>query len=246
MADRLWLVALLALVGPAPSLAQMPAPVQVAAPVKTLRYLSPADVAPMLLLAPPPPRGSATEAAELAEVRRIVAGATPERLAQARADDATEDPTIFDATIGGGLAMKRLPLTYALLDLARTEADLTTEVGKKYWKRVRPWGIDPSLPNCDAAKHKSPVGSYPSGHSTAGFAMALMLAQLMPTRAAIVQDRARDYAFSRLVCGVHFASDIEAAHVVSATVVARLLTTPALAPQLAAARAELKAAGWVQ
>ena len=243
MARRTWLLgATLALATTAS--AQIADTVEPAKAPKTFRMLDPASVAPSLLLAPPYARGSAEEAAELAEVRRIVTTASPARLAQARRDDEIEDPSIFDAAVGGGFEVKKLPVTWALLRLTQNESDRTADLAKKKYGRVRPWGIDPRLPNCDAGKGKSPAGSYPSGHSSLGFSVAPMLAMLLPDHADAIQARGREYALSRVICGVHFPSDTEASHVVGTAVAARLMMMPQMQAQIAAARAELHQAGF--
>ena len=226
--------------------AQMVATAKPAKAPKTFQVLNPADVAPALLLAPPYARGSAEEAAELAEVRRIVTTATPARMAQARADDELEDPSIFDGAVGAGFDVKKLPITWALLRLVQNESDRTADLGKKRYARIRPWGIDPTLPNCDAGKGKSPLGSYPSGHSSLGYAVGPVLAALFPDHADAIQARAREYAMSRIICGVHFPSDTEASHVIGTAVATRLMTMPAIQIRFAAARSELRRAGFVK
>lgn len=205
-------------------------------------YIAARDVDPGRILPAPPRAGSAAEAAELADVRRIVAAASPERLAQAHFDDEHEDPSIFDMAAGASFAARALPATWALLRAVQTESDAATSMSKAYFRRVRPWGVDPTLPNCDAGKGKSQLGSYPSGHSALGYSVGAMLAELIPERAAAIQARAKDYALSRVICGVHFPSDTEASHVIGAIVVTRLLTDPRIAPMIAAARAELSRA----
>ena len=52
--------------------------------------------------------------------------------------------------------------------------------------------------------------SYPSGHSAYGWAMAGVLSDLVPERHAQIEARAAEFARQRMVCGVHFASDIAA------------------------------------
>ncbi len=210
---------------------------------RTQNYIAARDVDPGRILPAPPRAGSAAEAAELADVRRIVAAASPERLAQARFDDEHEDPSIFDTAVGSGFAARALPATWSLLRAVQTESDVATSMSKAYFRRVRPWGVDPTLPNCDAGKGKSELGSYPSGHSTLGYSIGAMLAELIPGRAPAIQARAKDYALSRVICGVHFPSDTEASHVIGAIVATRLLTDPRVAPMIAAARAELTRAG---
>ena len=204
---------------------------------KRFELTDPASVAPRLLLPAPPPAGSPEEARELASVRAILAAASPARLDQARRDDATEDPSIFDDAIG--VKLERLPATWAMLKLVQNDADRAGDLAKDYFHRTRPWGVDPSLPNCDAGKGKKPTKSYPSGHSLLGYSVGLTLASLAPERAGAALARARDYAESRLVCGAHFPSDVEASHVLGSIVADRLLHDSRLAPRIAAARAEL-------
>jgi len=227
----------------APSLALKPATAAAAKPAKASAVLAEADVSPALILPPPPARGSAQEAAELAEVRRIAGSATPERLAQARADDIHEDPSIFDATIGGGFAAKRLPATWALLRLVQDEGEAAAAASKRYFNRTRPWGIDSTLTHCGADnKFIKSNHSYPSGHATLGYSVGFVLAELIPEKAQAIEIRAADYAYSRIVCAVHFRSDTEASHALGVLVATRLLAAPALGKRIAAARAELQAA----
>jgi acid phosphatase (class A) len=64
----------------------------------------------------------------------------------------------------------------------------------------------------------------------------------MPGNAQLVQARAGDYAESRLVCGAHYRSDLEAGHVLATALVDRLMTRPAFRDEFDAAQAELAAA----
>ncbi len=231
--------AVLALTLELPQAAPAPHPVPVAAPRKHFELIDPATVLPDQLLPAPPVKGSVAEAIELTQVRKIVAAASPERMEQARWDDAHEDPSIFDQVMGRRLA--DLPATWALLRTIQNDTDLTVDLAKRHFARIRPWGIDPSLPNCDAGKGKNAVGSYPSGHSGLGYSVGWTLAQLVPQKAPAILARARDYALSREICGVHFPSDTEASHVIGTMVASRLFTDPRLAARIAAARAELAA-----
>jgi acid phosphatase (class A) len=82
-------------------------------------------------------------------------------------------------------------------------------------------------------------GSYPSGHAATGWAWALVLAELEPERADALLKRGMSFGESRIVCRVHFASDVEAGRLVGAAVVARLHRNPAFLADLKQARVEL-------
>ena len=85
--------------------------------------------------------------------------------------------------------------------------------------------------------------SYPSGHASIGWAWALALAEIAPDRANAILARGLAYGQSRVVCGVHWKSDIEAGRVVGASTVSRLHADPVFAAQLAAARKEVQPHG---
>jgi acid phosphatase (class A) len=73
--------------------------------------------------------------------------------------------------------------------------------------------------------------------------MGYVLAQLMPEKAQAILARAQEYAFSRIVCGAHYPSDIEASHILATEMAMMMLDNRAFHAEFAAAKAELKAAG---
>ncbi len=193
------------------------------------------------ILPPPPPEGSAQQRAELEELRHIQAVRMPDRLAQARWDDAHEDPTAFAGVIGPAFDLKALPKTAALLDqVMKKQAALATKA-KADFHRARPFVVDPNLVGC--SRGKKVYTSYPSGHATMAYTIAPVLEALMPTKAQSIAMRADDYAYSRLVCEVHYRSDLRAAQILGTWTAAELLQAPTLQSSFEAARQELAAVG---
>jgi len=225
---------------PLPAIAQT-AP---AKPEKVLQLLVPADVDPARLLPPPPAEGSAAEKADLAEIRRIIAEASPERRAQAKWDDDHEDPSMFVPTLGERFDMAKLPATTAVLAIVQNDASIAAGGAKKLFLRKRPWAVDASIKSCDP--DDKPLTSYPSGHSTLGYSLAMTLAVLIPEKAQVLMTRGQDYAYSRVVCGSHYVTDTRASQALAAAFVATLLKEPTFQAKLSAAHAELKGAGLAQ
>ncbi len=213
-------------------------------PPKVLQLLVPADVEPTRLLPPPPVEGSALEKADLADVRRAIADASPERRAQAKWDDDHEDPSMYVPTLGEGFDMAKLPATREVLAIVQNDASVAAGGAKKLFQRKRPWAVDPSIQTCDP--NDKPLTSYPSGHSTLGYSLGMTLAVLIPEKAQALMTRAQDYAYSRVVCGSHYVTDTRASQALSAAFVTALLKTPAFQAKLATAHAELKTAGLAQ
>lgn len=232
------LTAILLALAAAPSQAAAPPSAVIPEP-KRFEFIDPATVVPAQMLPSPPARGSQAEALELEDVRKVIATASPERMAQAKRDESVEDPSIFDAVVGRRLA--DMPATWALLRTVQNDTGMTVSLAKKYFGRVRPWGLDPSLPHCDEGSGATPLKSYPSGHSGLGYSVGWILAQLLPEKGPAILARAQDYAQSRLICGAHFPSDVEASHVLGTLVAVHLYADPRLSSRIAAARGELAA-----
>lgn len=245
-------VSLIAVVSLASASAQTPsqgAPSQgAAAPAaprqpKTLHVVTEADVDPSRLLPPPIVDGSDQQKAELAEVQRAYRERTPARRAIAEWDDKHESVELFFKVLGPEFDLKKLPATARLMATVDNEQSVTANIAKRYFKRNRPWAIDPSLVACDYRPNAPPLTSYPSGHATLSYSEGYILAALMPEKAQAILDRAQEYAYSRVVCGAHYPSDIEASHVLGTELAMIMMRKPQFAADFEAAHAELKAAG---
>ncbi|GAA0200570.1 acid phosphatase (class A) [Brevundimonas nasdae] len=200
-------------------------------------------------LPPPPEAGSLRQQDDVAIYHATRALEGSDRWRQAAADNEIETPSaprIFSAALGVDFDPVRMP-TLALL-LGRMLGDLETiqTPAKQGYFRPRPFVAEP-LKTCIAPEPwLSRSGSYPSGHSALGWAWALVLAELAPDRADAILTRGLAYGESRIICGVHYASDVEAGRLVGAAIVARLQADPTFKRDLEVARAELNAARVVQ
>ncbi len=96
---------------------------------------------------------------------------------------------------------------------------------------------------CSAAEEPRLVkdGSYPSGHAALGWAWGLVLASISPERADALLQRGHAFGQSRVICGVHWQSDVDAGRVMGAAAFARLQSDPTFAAQRDLARQELAA-----
>lgn len=72
-----------------------------------------------------------------------------------------------------------------------------------------------------------------------GWAWALILSELAPDRADAILARGLAYGESRVICGVHYASDVEAGRLVGAAMVARLKADPTFQSDFIEARREI-------
>jgi acid phosphatase (class A) len=201
-------------------------------------YIDPLPLRLNLILPPPPARDSATAAAELTELHRIEAVRTPVQISQAQADDHEEDIFVFETVMGPGFTAASLPITASLSDRVRKEESAAGGPLKKLYHRPRPYQVDGTLhPVCPL---NSEPTSYPSGHSLSGYLLAFTLVQLVPEKRQQILDRADEYVQNRLICGVHYASDIEASRRVAYAIFGSMVASPDFQRDLAAARGETR------
>jgi acid phosphatase (class A) len=218
-------------------------PVAAAALHKPLQVLSWDTADPLRLIPPPPARGSDAERAELAELHDIQAHRSPARLAQAQWDQDHQNWTLYVSTLGPAFDMNRLPATAKVLKAVQQDNTAVVGFAKSTFHRMRPWAADPTLKGCKVSPKDDPYSSYPSGHSDVGYALGVTLAYLLPDKAQAILARASDYAYSRLVCGVHFRSDTTAGQALATALTLEMLHSPKMLADLDAARVELRAAG---
>lgn len=203
--------------------------------------LAPEAFDPARMLPPPPAADSQQTQDEMNELKTIAARSTPDQIAFAARDSRDETPDMFNAALGFDIA--RYPVTNGLLAEVVKEEDADSKIAKDFFRRERPYSVDRTLKTCTPVKPgKSVHSSYPSGHATLAFVLAEVLSQLIPQKSQAILARAGQYAENRLVCGVHFRSDIVAGQQFGTILALRLMEQPEFRAQMDAARAELRAA----
>lgn len=145
----------------------------------------------------------------------------------------------FSCALGVDLTPADAPALDRLLGRLSADSEDAGRPAKRAYRRPRPF-LGDGGPICVTAETwLRDSASYPSGHSTFGWASGLVLSEIAPDRTADIMARARSYGESRVVCGVHYESDVQAGREVGAAVVAALQSNPAFKTDLAAARIEL-------
>ena len=197
----------------------------------------------LALLPQPPADGSAEAAADLAAYRGSRALRGSARWALATADDNLKFPKaaeVFSCALGLPISQVATPHLNMLLRRSLLDTGLATYAAKDRYNRPRPFvalAEGTCAPASEAALAKD--GSYPSGHAAVGWGWALLLAELAPDRADAVLQRGHAFGQSRVICGVHWQSDVDHGRVVGAAAVARLHADPTFQAQAALARGEI-------
>jgi acid phosphatase (class A) len=210
-------------------------------------YLDRKELPDSLALVPPPPApGSARQAADLQLHQQTRTLRNTPRWEQAFKDVNLKFPEaagVFSCALDMPISQEATPHLNMLLRRSLIDAGFATYKAKDHYNRKRPFaelGETTCAPKEEA--HLSKDGSYPSGHAALGWAWGLILAGLAPDKANALLQRGHAFGDSRMVCGVHWQSDLEAGRVVGAAAVARLQADPVFQAQAQLAKAEIAAA----
>jgi len=207
-------------------------------------FLQIGEVANSLELLPPPPQpGSILFLNDQAQYQwGLMQRRTPRRdqaVTDARVDGAGV-PNAFSEAFGVKISKENTPEIFKLVVNMREDAgDLATRAAKEHYMRVRPFAFyEKTTCNPEQQQELSTNGSYPSGHTAIGWATALVLAEINVDRQNEILKRGYEMGQSRVICGYHFQSDVDAARLVASAVVARLHANEAFTAQLAKAKKE--------
>lgn len=190
-----------------------------------------------LLLAPPPAADSAVTKAELDALVDVQKSRTKERSDLAIADDQESIWRFADVVADTKFTKENLPLFTAFFDRVVATEPAVVDPAKDLWKRPRPYMTDTRI---NPLLKKKTSGAYPSGHTTIGTVMGMVLSNMIPEKRAVIMARAWDFGQSRIVAGMHYASDIEAGHLAGAAITAVLETHADFKAAFEAAKSELR------
>lgn len=208
-------------------------------------YLQQKDLPDSLeLLGPPPADGSAALARDEAarEATVPLRGKSRSEIARLDADLVFPQPAKnFSCAMGVDIDQKKTPRLYHLMERVLTDAGMSTYGVKNKYNRTRPFVVHNEgtcMPEQEPLLRHD--GSYPSGHTAAGWAWALVLTEISPERADTLFKRGLEFGQSRVVCNAHWQSDVDAGRTMGAATVAKLHTNAAFLADVKAARKEVQ------
>jgi acid phosphatase (class A) len=209
-------------------------------------YLPPKALPNSLVLLPPPPAAGSAALAYDEEINRkaLTLRGTP-RWTLANEDANTMFPHVagtFSCALNAQITEQDTPHLYMLLRRTLMDAATSTNMAKDHYHRPRPLYVnkEPICPS-DEGKPYIKAGSYPSGHTALGWAWALILSEISPEQTDAILARGRAFGEGRVICNVHWQSDVIEGRFMGAGTVARLHADATFRADLEAAKAELAA-----
>ena len=200
--------------------AQAPAP----APAPPVGYLAANPIDTYRILPPAPVAGTPRYEADRTVFKdtRKLEGGPRWKLAQ-NDDNSAAIMKDLSCALGVEITARNAPTLAVMIPRIGRDSGRLTNLPKDQFKRQRPFLVDDG-PICIARPESY---DYPSGHVTWSWTIGLIMAELAPDRATDILVRARAFGESRLVCGVHNLSAVEAGRTNGSVVVAALHGEPA-------------------
>lgn len=145
----------------------------------------------------------------------------------------------FSCSVGAELTLQNAPTLAKILARVGTDASNAAAGAKNLYKRTRPFLHNPGNICIERSQGLIASFDYPSGHASASWVEGLALAEIAPDRATMILQRARAYGESRVVCGLHNYSAVEAGRTNGSSVFAALHASAEFRTDMTRAREEV-------
>ena len=212
-------------------------------------YLSKQELPDSITLLPPPPADYSMAMVLDEEIRKesLALRYTPRwkqaiNDAQLDLDQPQNAAETFSCALGVSINKKNTKKLFELLEKIRNDAGNSTNGAKEKYCRPRPFMATEDKDICTTGE-KDPLiknGSYPSGHTAIGWAWALVLAEISPDQTNAILARGLAFGESRIVCNVHWQSDVIGGRVMGSAVIDRLHANSAFLKDVKDAKQELE------
>jgi acid phosphatase (class A) len=217
-----------------------------AAPPRPPGFLTPAMTPnAVATITPAPKEGEARNTLDWEIFRKTRALEGTDRWKLALADDGYQPAYLlsaFSCSVGAPLTPENAPTLATILGRTTIDAGMAAEAAKQLYRRTRPFMHNPGNICLERSAGLEASFDYPSGHGSLGWLSGLVVAQVAPDRASQALARGRAFGESRVVCGVHNMSAIEASRTNAAGVFAALQGVEEYRTLIAQAKIEVDAA----
>lgn len=203
-------------------------------------YLNAGDADFSDLLPPPPADGSALDKRDMQGVLDLQKNLTPARLEQIQGDLEQTVYRVAGPVFGPTFTSERFPLAGPFFNKVRDDSAVGVRDIKQKYKRLRPFQANKEVQTPENIARAAQGPTYPSGHSTFGAEVALLLSMMVPEKTAELHARGWAYGEQRVASGVAYPTDWETAHIGATLMVALMMRKPEFKADFQAVRTEVR------
>jgi len=202
-------------------------------------YLSTQQLDLSKILAPSPPANSELQKQDMGDVLRLQEARTPAEAERAVADNEPTLGRIAGEVFGENAAALSSPKFSTFAERVNQDTRAIFFASKDVWNRPRPFTANAEV---KPIGQLPTTGSYPSGHATRGYLVAILLSNMIPEKSNELFARGREYGDNRVVAGVHYPTDVEAGRLSATAIAAALMQNERFVKDFNEAKAEFRQA----
>ena len=180
------------------------------------------DVAPLRAVVGLPPRPDSNVGQQDLAILLWLQGARTPEMAANTWTLLERNPGSFSRALGVDV-VKTTPTIHGALKAFLKPVDAVKDTLKDRYQRPRPFVADARIQPCLPLEQGY---SFPSGHATWYRAASELLADLVPERRMRLLEVGRHGGNSRVLCGVHYPSDVQAGQRLGVAAAAQVIASP--------------------
>jgi acid phosphatase (class A) len=203
-------------------------------------YITASDVDFPGLLPPPPTETSPEGKRDLQALLDLQKNMTPERMAAIRRDIDQSVYTVAGSVLGPKFTKENFPMAGEFF--AKVVKDGGVGVGpiKQKYKKLRPFQYSKEIKTPEDIAKAAGGPTYPSGHSSTGALIPLVLGMMVPEKREALYERGWEYGVNRMASGAAYPSDFEGGHIAASLAVHEMMKNPAFRADYEAVKAEVR------
>ena len=203
-------------------------------------YITASDVDFAGLLPPPPKEDSPEGKRDLQAILDLQKNMTPQLEAAIQRDLDQSVYTVAGSVLGPKFTKENFPMAGEFFAKAVKDAGVGVGPIKQKYKKLRPFQYSKDVKTPENIVKITGAPTYPSGHSSTGTLVPLLLGMMVPEKREALFERGWEYSVNRVASGAAYPSDFEGGHIAATLAVHEMLKNPAFRADFEAVKAEVR------
>jgi acid phosphatase (class A) len=203
-------------------------------------YITATDVDFPGLLPPPPKEDSPEGKRDLQAILDLQKNMTPQLEAAIQRDLDQSVYTVAGSVLGPKFTKENFPMAGEFFAKAVKDAGVGVGPIKQKYKKLRPFQYSKEVKTPENIVKITGGPTYPSGHSSTGALIPLLLGMMVPEKREALFERGWEYSVNRVASGAAYPSDFEGGHIAATLAVHEMMKNPAFRADFDAVKAEVR------